>query len=115
MENMCILRKARNRTKPLGALESTEIPAIVEAYKQGARRAKDAGFDGVEIHSANGYLIDQFLQSKTNKRVDQYGGSMENRFRFLREIVRAVTDAWPANRVAVRLSPENGQSQRHGL
>jgi len=87
------------------ALESTEIPAIVEAYKQGARRAKDAGFDGVEIHSANGYLIDQFLQSKTNKRVDQYGGSLENRFRFLQEIVRAVTDVWPANRVAVRLSP----------
>ena len=87
------------------ALESTEIPAIVEAYKQGARRAKDAGFDGVEIHSANGYLIDQFLQSKTNKRVDQYGGSLENRFRFLREIVRVVTDVWPANRVAARLSP----------
>ena len=87
------------------ALESTEIPAIIEDYKQAARRAKDAGFDGVEIHSANGYLIDQFLQSKTNKRVDQYGGSLENRFRFLQEIVTAVTEVWPANRVAARLSP----------
>jgi N-ethylmaleimide reductase len=87
------------------ALEVSEIPVIVEAYKQGAKRAKDAGFDGVEIHSANGYLIDQFLQSKTNKRTDLYGGSLENRFRFLQEIVTAVTNVWPAHRVAARLSP----------
>ena len=87
------------------ALETSEIPAIIEAYKNGAKRAKDAGFDGVEIHSANGYLIDQFLQSKTNQRTDQYGGSLENRFRFLQEIVTAITEIWPANRVAARLSP----------
>ena len=87
------------------ALETAEILGVVEAYKQGAKRAKNAGFDGVEIHSANGYLIDQFLQSKTNKRTDQYGGSLENRFRFLHEIVSAVIEVWPAHRVAVRLSP----------
>ncbi len=87
------------------ALDTSEIPAIVEDYKKGARRAKDAGFDGVEIHSANGYLIDQFLQSKTNKRTDSYGGSLENRCRFLFEIVKAVTEIWPANRVGVRISP----------
>lgn len=86
-------------------LKTEEIPLIVEDYKQAARRAKEAGFDGVEIHSANGYLIDQFLQSKTNKRNDRYGGSTENRFRFLEEVVAAVTDIWPANRVGVRLSP----------
>ncbi len=87
------------------ALETDEIPQIVDDYKQAARRAKEAGFDGVEIHSANGYLIDEFLQSKTNKRTDRYGGSLENRFRFLHEIVNAITEVWPANRVGVRLSP----------
>jgi N-ethylmaleimide reductase len=87
------------------ALETREIPEIVEAYKQAAQRAKKAGFDGVEIHAANGYLIDQFLQSKTNKRSDRYGGSLENRFQFLHEIVNAVTEVWPADRVGVRLSP----------
>ena len=87
------------------ALEAHEIPGIVEDYKQAAKRAKDAGFDGVEIHSANGYLIDQFLQSSTNRRTDHYGGSLENRFRFLSEIVQAVSDVWPAHRVGVRLSP----------
>jgi N-ethylmaleimide reductase len=87
------------------ALDTDEIPQIVDDYKQAARRAKEAGFDGVEIHSANGYLIDQFLQSKTNHRTDRYGGSIENRFRFLREIVNAITEVWPANRVISRLSP----------
>ncbi len=87
------------------ALETDEIPGIVQDYKTAAQRAKDAGFDGVEIHSANGYLIDQFLESKTNKRNDQYGGSIENRYRLLREIVDAVFQVWPANRVGVRLSP----------
>jgi 2,4-dienoyl-CoA reductase-like NADH-dependent reductase (Old Yellow Enzyme family) len=67
--------------------------------------AKTAGFDGVEIHSANGYLLDEFLQSKTNQRTDRYGGSIENRYRMLGEVVQAVSDVWPANRVAVRLSP----------
>ena len=87
------------------ALDIFEIPEIIEDYKKAASRAKGAGFDGIEIHAANGYLIDQFLQSKTNKRTDRYGGSLENRFRFLREIVTAVTEIWPANRVGVRLSP----------
>lgn len=87
------------------ALETNEIPLVVEDYRQAAQRAKDAGFDGVEIHAANGYLIDQFLQSKTNHRTDQYGGSFENRCRFLKEIVEAILTVLPANRVGVRLSP----------
>ena len=86
-------------------LDINEIPGILEDYKQAARRAREAGFDGVEIHGANGYLIDQFLQSKTNKRADHYGGNLENRYRFLHEIVTAITEIWPANRVSVRLSP----------
>lgn len=87
------------------ALETDEVSATVEDYRRAAVRAKHAGFDGVEIHGANGYLIDQFLQSKTNHRTDQYGGSIENRFRFLKEIVEAVTGIFPANRVGVRISP----------
>lgn len=87
------------------ALETNEIPGIVEDYRKAAQRAKEAGFDGVEIHAANGYLIDQFLQSKTNKRTDRYGGSVENRFRFLKEITEAILTVWPANRVGVRLAP----------
>lgn len=87
------------------ALETSEIAGIVEDYRKAAENAKLAGFDGVEIHSANGYLIDQFLQSKTNHRSDVYGGSVENRYRFLKEIVEAVLTVWPANRVAVRISP----------
>ncbi|MEM8713875.1 MAG: alkene reductase [Planctomycetota bacterium] len=87
------------------ALEASELPGIVADYVQAAERAKRAGFDGVEIHSANGYLLDEFLQSKTNQRTDEYGGSPENRFRLLREIVTAVTQVFPADRVAVRLSP----------
>lgn len=87
------------------ALETDEIPGIVEDYRRAAEGAKAAGFDGVEIHSANGYLLDQFLQSKTNHRTDVYGGSIENRYRFLGEVVDAVTTVFKANRVAVRLSP----------
>ena len=87
------------------ALETAEIPGIVADYREAAERAKDGGFDGVEIHSANGYLLDSFLQSKTNHRSDQYGGSIENRYRLLHEVVTAITEVWPANRVAVRLSP----------
>ncbi len=87
------------------ALESAEVSAVVEDYRRAAERAKAAGFDGVEIHAANGYLINQFLDSKTNHRTDQYGGSVENRTRFLREIVEAILTVWPANRVVVRLSP----------
>ncbi|WP_038016506.1 alkene reductase [Synechococcus sp. PCC 7335] len=87
------------------ALETEEIPGVVEDYRKAAENAKKAGFDGVEVHAANGYLIAEFLQSKTNKRTDRYGGSLENRYRFLREIVEAVITVWPANRIGVRLSP----------
>ncbi|MGL5835733.1 MAG: alkene reductase [Waterburya sp.] len=89
------------------ALETNEISLIVEDYRSSARRAKYAGFDGVEIHAGHGYLIDQFLQSKTNQRTDQYGGSLENRYRFLKEIVEAILTVFPANRVGVRLSPNS--------
>jgi N-ethylmaleimide reductase len=87
------------------ALETSEIPGVVDAYRQAAKNALLAGFDGVEIHGANGYLIEQFLQSHTNLRADQYGGSIENRTRFLMEVTRAVVEVWGANRVGVRLSP----------
>lgn len=87
------------------ALETEEIPRIVEDYRQAALRAQAAGFDGVEIHSANGYLLDQFLQARTNRREDAYGGSIANRYRLLGEVVQAVTGVFPAPRVSVRLSP----------
>lgn len=87
------------------ALETSEISGIIEAYRQAAKNALAAGFDGVEIHGANGYLIEQFLQSHTNLRTDQYGGSIENRTRFLMEVTRAAIDVWGADRVGVRLSP----------
>lgn len=87
------------------ALETDEIPGIVQAYADATRRAKEAGFDGVEVHAANGYLLDQFLQSKTNHRTDAYGGSVENRFRLLREVVEAVSDVIGGSRVGVRLAP----------
>jgi N-ethylmaleimide reductase len=87
------------------ALETDEIPGIVNDYREGARRAKEAGFDGVEIHAANGYLIDQFLQSKTNHRTDKYGGSIEKRFQFLKEIVEAISTVFEPGRIGVRLAP----------
>ena len=87
------------------ALDASEIPRVVEDYRRASERAKTAGFDGVEIHAANGYLIDEFLQSKTNHRTDQYGGTVERRYRFLKEVVEAVTTVWAPNRVGVRLSP----------
>lgn len=87
------------------ALETDEISGVVEDYRKAAERAKNAGFDGVEIHSANGYLIDEFLQSKTNQRSDRYGGSLENRYRFLQEITEAILTVWSSERVGIRLSP----------
>ncbi len=87
------------------ALTLDEIPSIIEAYRKGAENAKKAGFDGVEIHGANGYLLDQFLQDGTNKRTDSYGGSIENRARLLLEVVDAVISVWGADRVGVHLSP----------
>src|SRR5690242_3591778 len=87
------------------ALETSEIPLVVDAYRQAAKNALKAGFDGVEIHGANGYLIEQFLQSHTNLRTDQCGGSIPNRVRFLMEVTQAVVDVWGADLVGVRLSP----------
>jgi N-ethylmaleimide reductase len=87
------------------ALETAEIEGIVEAFRQAARNALKAGFDGVEIHGANGYLLEQFLQSHTNLRSDRYGGGIENRARLLMEITLAAIEVWGANRVGVRLSP----------
>jgi len=87
------------------ALETAEIPGIVADYAHAAKNAMEAGFDGVEIHSANGYLLQQFLSDKTNKRTDRYGGSIENRTRIVVEVVEAVTKVWGGDRVGIRLSP----------
>jgi len=87
------------------ALELSEIPEIVEAYRKGAENAKIAGFDGVEIHGANGYLLDQFLQDGANKRTDKYGGSIENRARLMLEVTDAVISVWGAGRVGMHLAP----------
>jgi N-ethylmaleimide reductase len=90
---------------PPRALKLDEIPRVVEDYAKAARNAREAGFDGVELHSANGYLIDQFLRDGSNKRTDQYGGSLENRTRLLAEVLAALTEAFPPKRVGVRFSP----------
>jgi len=87
------------------ALEIEEIPGIIAAYRQGAENALSAGFDGVEIHGANGYLLDQFLQDKTNHRTDRYGGSIENRARLMLEVTDAVISVWGASRVGMHLAP----------
>lgn len=87
------------------ALERSEIPALVEDFRAAAHNARAAGFDGVEMHGANGYLLDQFLRDGSNHRTDEYGGSIANRTRFLREVVAAVCEVWGADRVGVRISP----------
>jgi len=89
------------------ALQHNEIAEILEQYKLATENARTAGFDGVEVHAANGYLIDQFLRDGTNQRTDEYGGSIENRYRFLGEVLGTVMYAWDAGHVGVRLSPEN--------
>jgi N-ethylmaleimide reductase len=89
------------------ALETSEIPEIIAQFRQAAINAKQAGFDGVELHGAFGYLIDQFLQDGSNQRQDEYGGSIENRARFLLEVVEAVTQVWGGDRVGIKLSPSN--------
>jgi 2,4-dienoyl-CoA reductase-like NADH-dependent reductase (Old Yellow Enzyme family) len=89
------------------ALETNEIPAIIEAYRQASINAQRAGFDGVELHGANGYLLDQFLQDGSNHRTDQYGGSIENRARLLLEATDAAISVWGANRVGVHLAPRS--------
>ena len=95
---------------PARALENEEIARVVEDYRKAAANAKAAGFDGVQLHGANGYLVDQFLRDSTNLREDEYGGSPENRARFLREVSEALVSVWGADRVGVRLSP-NGETQ----
>src|SRR5271168_5100935 len=90
---------------PHRALDIREIPGIVEDYRKAAGRAKAAGFDGVELHAGNGYLPDQFLQDGINKRADMYGGSIENRSRFLLEVVEALASVWGGNHVSVRIAP----------
>lgn len=87
------------------ALETSEISGIIAEYRHAARMAKEAGFDGVEVHAANAYLLEQFLRDSTNQRTDRYGGSIENRVRLPVEVVTAVADIWGADRVGVRLSP----------
>jgi N-ethylmaleimide reductase len=89
------------------AIELSEISGLVDEYRRAAQRAKEAGFDGVEVHGANGYLIDQFLQDNSNRRTDAYGGSIENRARFLIEVLEAVISVWGADRVGVRIGPSN--------
>jgi N-ethylmaleimide reductase len=90
---------------PHRAIEIEEIPGIIEEFRVAAQRALDAGFDGVELHGANGYLVDQFIQDGTNKRTDAYGGPIEYRVRFLKEAVEALVSVWGADRVGVRISP----------
>lgn len=94
------------------ALELDEIPNVINQFRRGAENAKVAGFDGVELHGANGYLLDQFLRDGSNRRTDQYGGSLQNRARFPLEVTKAVTDVWGADRVGYRISPH---FQRHSM
>ena len=89
------------------ALELIELPGIIEAYRRGAENAQRAGFDGVELHGANGYLLDQFLQSRTNLRTDEYGGSVENRARLMLEATDAAISVWGADRVGMHLAPRS--------
>ncbi|OOC48753.1 alkene reductase [Thioalkalivibrio versutus] len=95
------------------ALELDELPGIVEQYRQGAQNAKAAGFDGVQIHAANGYLLDQFIRSGSNHRTDAYGGSVENRIRLPLEVVRAVIEIWGPERVGIRVSPTGSFNGMH--
>ena len=103
---------------PHRALSVEEIARIVQDYRRAAERAMDAGFEGVEVHAANGYLMDQFLQNGSNKRTDEYGGSAENRFRILAEVLHALVSVWGSGRVAVRVGPGgtfNGMSDSDPL
>jgi 2,4-dienoyl-CoA reductase-like NADH-dependent reductase (Old Yellow Enzyme family) len=99
-----LLRPIRPFVTPR-ALEREEIPGVVAAYKRGAENAQRAGFDGVEIHGANGYLLDQFLQDSTNRRSDDYGGSIQNRARLMLEVTDAVVSVWGPARVGMHLAP----------
>jgi N-ethylmaleimide reductase len=101
------------KPSPPRALDIAEIPGIVEDYRRAAERAKAAGFDGVELHAANGYLVDQFLQDGTNQRTDAYGGSIENRSRFLLEVVEALASVWGGDRLGVRIAPSGTFNGMH--
>lgn len=102
--HVSLLRPKRPYPLPR-ALELHEIPKIIAAFRKGALNAKISGFDGVEIHGANGYLLDQFLQDSTNRRTDAYGGSRENRARLMLEVTDAVAEVWGAERVGMHLAP----------
>jgi hypothetical protein len=102
--NVSLVRPQRPYGAPR-ALEVEEIPGVVEAFRRGAQNAEAAGFDGVEIHGANGYLLDQFLQDGANKREDSYGGGIENRARLMLEVTDAVVSVWGPGRVGVHLAP----------
>lgn len=102
--HVSLLRPERPYVVPR-ALETEEVSGVVEAFRKGAQNAKAAGFDGVEIHGANGYLLDQFLQDGSNKRTDQYGGSIDNRARLMLEVTDAVVSVWGAGRVGMHLAP----------
>ncbi len=95
------------------ALDASELPGIVADYVAAARNAMSAGFDGVEVHAANGYLLDEFLRDGSNQRKDEYGGSIENRYRLLKEVMSAVCDAIGPDKVGVRISPENKFNDMH--
>lgn len=95
---------AKDATMPK-AMTRQEIAEVIEQFRQGAKNAKAAGFDGVEIHGANGYLLDSFLQDNANHRTDEYGGTLENRARLMLEVIQAVVDEWGVNRVGLRISP----------
>jgi 2,4-dienoyl-CoA reductase-like NADH-dependent reductase (Old Yellow Enzyme family) len=99
-----LVRPKRDYVTPR-ALDTDEIPGVVAAYRKGAENAKKAGFDGVEVHGANGYLLDQFLQDSTNQRTDNYGGPIENRARLMLEVTDACIEVWGADRVGMHLAP----------
>lgn len=102
--HVSLLRPKKEFVTPR-ALELSEIPGVIADYRRGAENAKRAGFDGVEVHGANGYLLDQFLQDKTNKRTDAYGGSIENRARLMLEVVDVCIEVWGADHVGLHLAP----------
>jgi 2,4-dienoyl-CoA reductase-like NADH-dependent reductase (Old Yellow Enzyme family) len=102
--HVSLVRPMRDYVTPR-ALDSEELPGVVAAYRKGAENAKKAGFDGVEVHGANGYLLDQFLQNSTNTRTDNYGGSIENRARLMLEVTDACIEVWGADRVGMHLAP----------
>ena len=104
-EGVALTRNGFVPASPHREIAIDEIPGIIEEFRMAAGRAKQAGFDGVELHGANGYLVDQFIQDGTNKRTDAYGGPVENRVRFLKEALEALISVWGADRVGVRISP----------